>query len=573
MKSRYIAALFAGSFIPMWAGSVSAPTPAVPETTDDEDFDSFMKGAIDDFNAFLDEENKAFLEFMSKPWKGMNTLPPLENPMQPEPKVQPEAKPQAKPDAPKQLPVKEVVKETSKKKPTKKKPVEIPKINPDKPTPAPKPEIKPEVKPAVKPEIKPEVKPEIKPEPKPEVKPESKPEVKPEPKPEVKPEPVPEVKPEPVVKTPETKVPNGSPLYTGGAGRVPMEFAGVTYYVDGALKGNVHLMAVNEPSIAAAYQELLTGNSKQLLSDLKTLRKDGLNSDWALYLFIEDLTKEFASGNDAVLLRQFLLNQLGYKARLGIKGTDELMLLLAPETEIYGKSMVMLDGQRYFVLDSKAPGWMRICMKEAPRASGTLDMRLEGLPRLGGAERTSTHTGIGKASAVSATVSVPENLVKFYDRIPQIGYGLYSSSAVLPSVADALKKQIAPAIAGKSEKEAAGILLDYIQKGFKYATDEEQFGHEKPFFIEECYYWPMCDCEDRAVFYRYLVREFLGLDVVLLKYPNHLASAVKFTEPIQGDYVTVNGEKYWVCDPTFIGAGIGRAMPNCRDIETKIIIP
>ena len=53
--------------------------------------------------------------------------------------------------------------------------------------------------------------------------------------------------------------------------------------------------------------------------------------------------------------------------------------------------------------------------------------------------------------------------------------------------------------------------------------------------------------------YSTLVRDLLGLDTILLDYPNHIASAVRFTEDIPGDYVVLDdGSKYLICDPTYI---------------------
>ena len=67
-----------------------------------------------------------------------------------------------------------------------------------------------------------------------------------------------------------------------------------------------------------------------------------------------------------------------------------------------------------------------------------------------------------------------------------------------------------------------------MQTAFDYKTDGDQFGYEKPFFVDELFYYPYSDCEDRAVLYSYLVRTLMGLDVVLLEYPNHMATAVLF---------------------------------------------
>lgn len=127
------------------------------------------------------------------------------------------------------------------------------------------------------------------------------------------------------------------------------------------------------------------------------------------------------------------------------------------------------------------------------------------------------------------------------------------------------------AVQGKKQSEAANILINFVQTAFDYKTDGDQFGYEKPFFVDELFYYPYSDCEDRAVLYSYLVRTLMGLDVVLLEYPNHMATAVCFDENIDGDYITVSGKKYIICDPTYIGASIGLAMPQFKNVAAKVL--
>jgi hypothetical protein len=65
----------------------------------------------------------------------------------------------------------------------------------------------------------------------------------------------------------------------------------------------------------------------------------------------------------------------------------------------------------------------------------------------------------------------------------------------------------------------------------------------------------------------------LGLKVVLIYYPGHLAAAVHFTQPgVTGDYVMVKGQRYVICDPTYIGAPVGATMPNMDNRQAKIIL-
>ena len=63
----------------------------------------------------------------------------------------------------------------------------------------------------------------------------------------------------------------------------------------------------------------------------------------------------------------------------------------------------------------------------------------------------------------------------------------------------------------------------------------------------------------------------MGLDVVFLHYPGHLATAVCFDEEITGDYLILDGRKYLVCDPTYINAPIGIQMPTMNGRDVKVV--
>jgi hypothetical protein len=63
----------------------------------------------------------------------------------------------------------------------------------------------------------------------------------------------------------------------------------------------------------------------------------------------------------------------------------------------------------------------------------------------------------------------------------------------------------------------------------------------------------------------------MNLKVVLLYYSGHLATAVRFNETISGDYLLVNGERYLVCDPTYIGANIGNIMPDMDNDKVTVV--
>ena len=142
-------------------------------------------------------------------------------------------------------------------------------------------------------------------------------------------------------------------------------------------------------------------------------------------------------------------------------------------------------------------------------------------------------------------------------------------------LSDSAKNQLYPGlrerIKGLAKPEAAGVLLSYIQREFPYREDEKVWKRERYFYAEETLYYPFSDCEDRAILYTWLVRDLLQLPTALVYYPGHLAAAVCFGEPVPGDATLVEGKRYLICDPTYIGAGVGREMPTVDTSRARVI--
>jgi hypothetical protein len=167
---------------------------------------------------------------------------------------------------------------------------------------------------------------------------------------------------------------------------------------------------------------------------------------------------------------------------------------------------------------------------------------------------------------VCVDVSVNKSLMRYYESLPSFqDLAFYAREPMEPVLCRQLLPPLRDAIAGLSEQEAANMLIHFVQTAFDYKTDTEQFGFEKPFFKEELFYHRYSDCEDRAILYAGLVQNLLGLDVVLLHYPGHLCTAVKFKEDIKGDYTMIDGQKYIVCDPCYIAVNVGRCMPQFQN--------
>ena len=384
---------------------------------------------------------------------------------------------------------------------------------------------------------------------------------------------VPTTKPVVVPVTPPAVKPSAptGELFTASSDKQMVNFCGQKVYVDKSLKGVCSIGNMRENAIADAYEAMCKADYKALVDDCRKVKKELNLNDWGIFLFVREASKALCTDeNAAVVMQQFLLNELGYKSKMARRADrNQMLLFVAADCRVYGHPYFTKDGLNYYNLTSNESCQFYMCQEDSPKAKSKLNMQVNHAPALNAGMVNSVHKN--RSGSVAVSVDVPKSLMEFYGSMPQCDYSVYVNAEVNPSVASKVLSTLAPLVNGKSEAEAANLLINFVQTGFQYATDQEQFGYEKPFFVEELFYYPYCDCEDRSVLYSYLVRNLLKLDVVLLDYPNHIATAVCFNENVSGDFVTVGGKKYVVCDPTYIGASIGKAMPQFKNVAAKVL--
>lgn len=529
----------------------------------------FMKEELEDFDKFMDDADKDFINFMREPWKEFEAEKPVLKRVKPEP-VKPvvyDEKTAPKSEKPVCLTIEEILDMTTSE--GKQKPVvqlnEVDRIVFDKPEVIVRKKKDPKViiieeKAADKPTAQPEKKPVV------EVV-EAEPEAEPAPVVEAGRRPEPAAEPRlPVSSTPM------SPLYRGESGRSKIVYSGLAFYLNNSLNRKCSLNGLNENAIADAYEALCNSDYKPLLADCAQIRKDLRLNDWGVFTLVRQVADTYCgTANESIVMQQFLLNEMGYKARMARKATeDKMMLFVATDCSIYAHPYITLNGQNYYNLSgNNEQCQFYMCQKDSPKAKNSVGMQLKEAPLFPGTVVSSTHQA--KGSAARVTVDVPKALMDFYKDYPQCDYSVYFNAPVNAAMENRILSSLAPLVQGRNEADAANILINFVQTAFQYQTDGQQFGYEKPFFVEELFYYPYSDCEDRAMLFSYLVRKLLGLDVVLLDYPEHIATAVRFNGNVSGDYLMVNGRKYIVCDPTYIGASIGMTMPRYKTVSAKVL--
>ena len=181
---------------------------------------------------------------------------------------------------------------------------------------------------------------------------------------------------------------------------------------------------------------------------------------------------------------------------------------------------------------------------------------------------------------MKVTVCTNKNLIDFFNTYPSsminddfiTRWAMYANTPLDIMTKEKLYSSIRPCIEGMDAKETVEYLLNFVQTGFEYEYDDKVWGCDRAFFAEETLFYPYCDCEDRSILFSRMVRDLVGLSVVLVYYPRHLATAVRFNDDVPGDFLVIGNDRYVVCDPTYIGAPVGKTMPGMDNQTAKAIV-
>ncbi len=320
-----------------------------------------------------------------------------------------------------------------------------------------------------------------------------------------------------------------------------------------------------------SYLELVNNSriSKDVLPQMINIATSCNFNDWCLFLLIESYVnkvKARANTNTRNFLCWYIMVQMGFDVRLAFNGNN-IFYLIPFKQQVYSHGFITIHDTPYYVWgEGKIDEQAGLSTPDLPNDVGEhVNLVIFKNLNLPYNTRRFTHTFSGRTLSIDVNV----NLINVMKQFPQMPIPAYAISAGDPKARKQLLGQMKSFINGMSELDAANFILQFIQS-FSYATDDEQFGYEKPFFIEETLYYPKCDCEDRAILYYYLITHLLNKDVHLVHYPNHECNAVNFSHNLKADCYIYKNRQYVICDPTYIGASIGMCMPDYREVKPEI---
>lgn len=344
-------------------------------------------------------------------------------------------------------------------------------------------------------------------------------------------------------------------------------------------KARFRLNGQDLEALSAAWKILSeNGVSDNTIRDCLELRIKLQLCDWAylnmLYNFAETV---YGKSDEAILLTAYLYCQSGYSMRLSMSG-GHIVMLYASKHGIYDTPYFTIDGIKFYPFNAKVDN-LQICQASFP---GEKPMSLFiTTPQKFTFNGSSARRLAAKAySDMNFTVNVNKNLIDFYNTYPtsevngsfMTRWVVYANTPMEEEIANKFYPTLRRQLAGLTELQAVEKLLNWVQTAFVYEYDDKVWGHDRAFFPEETLYYPYCDCEDRAILLTRLVRDLLGLKCILVYYPGHLAAAVNFTSPVKGDYLVLNGQRFTITDPTYIGAPVGFTMSDMDNKKATVIL-
>ena len=343
----------------------------------------------------------------------------------------------------------------------------------------------------------------------------------------------------------------------------------------------VKVASVREHDVFSAWRDYQKVDLSPVLASLGELSDSlGLN-DW----FVLELVRNYADGllpsgtaMDRVLLEYYVLSSMGYDIKLA-RSDHQLILLVPFEQEVYEHYFIHIDDKDYYLiydnLDSNLSEKSVLYPCDPPSINKGAD-RGRSLGLLFENKALNVSTGDDwlcdfDDGMIHVSCMVSPCVMRMLRDYPLMDLQCYATSVVLPQFHAAIEEQLMPQLEGMSQCDAADALLHFVQSVFGYETDTIQFGREKVNFVEENFYYENNDCDDRSVLFAYLVSSLLGLDVQFVHYPGHDCTAVRFTEcNTRGNGYYYGDDYYLICDPSYIGAPIGRCMPRFRSVKPAV---
>ncbi|MBC8602684.1 hypothetical protein H8784_13275 [Parabacteroides acidifaciens] len=344
------------------------------------------------------------------------------------------------------------------------------------------------------------------------------------------------------------------------AGSPHNTFFGCTLQLPVLPAKSLSLSGLSEKAVADGWRKLAAEDFTSFFGTYRGYSRKLHLNDWGNYQLLKQISQQqytSYSQRERTLFLFYTLSNAGYRVKIGRTGKASLVLLLPFAEEVYRLPFIRVGEEKYYVLDAGSGHLKKLysISSDYPKAEHLVSLKIR--DALVFPEDNVKH--------------VNRNLLNFYATYPFCNLSVYFSSSPSEAFAGYMDTVVKNHLEGKPGLEQITWLLNFVQHTFTHKPDIEVHGSEVYYFPEETAFYPYADCEDLSVFLSWLIRRYVGGDVLVLYYPAHVALAVESRPGYKGGTLKYRNKEYMICDPSYKGAAPGKVIPACASLKPVIV--
>jgi hypothetical protein len=296
-------------------------------------------------------------------------------------------------------------------------------------------------------------------------------------------------------------------------------------------------------------------------------------NQWGYYQLIKECTEQIypSDSNMQVLSQWVLLSRSRYKAKIGFNNS-QVFLLIPSIYNLYETDFIVINGANYYVLNGNG-NTIETYENDFPESDIIMNVCINKPFNTNPINKARDYNFKYKGKKYSVKLKYDEEMIRFYNTIPLSDIDIYFNSVVSKLTEKSVKEAFTPILSGKSEVESVNILLSFAQQAFGYKSDIYAYGTEKYLFADEVLHYTFSDCEDRSVIFSYLVKTLLNKEIVAISFPGHMATAINFSEDVEGAHFIHDDKTFVIADPTFSGAPAGILLSTVINEKGIVHLP
>lgn len=354
------------------------------------------------------------------------------------------------------------------------------------------------------------------------------------------------------------------------------------YYGTTCRVHNVNLKGFRFKTLSSAWETLSNDKYSVVLFDCLKIKEELYLCDWAYIKLVKTYSEAVIPNNPSsgAVLAAYILAQSGFKIRLVKDDNNNYYLLYGVDSDLVDLRYWIIDGTVFSCFEDLSEIPFYVCNGRFP---GETPARMDNnsgnffavLP-------SDTRTLVSRSCNLTLNVSSNLNYINFLKDYPEYFKGNdkicswlnYAAAKLSVDTENILYPALSEATKNMSPAESVNYILHFIQEAFPYKDDIYVSGRQNTFYPQETMYYPFSDCEDRSILFSRIVRDVLKLDVILVYFEEkqHLLAATKIPEYNEtGWFFNMEGEMYYVTDPSYLGSNLGDLSENFMDTSFEIL--